>query len=64
MPAAWTDRHAWREGSLVSATARIELLPEGVSVLGHEFPVARQKISLRSEKHGTDTESRGNLGVT
>lgn len=64
MPAACTDRHAWREGSLISPTARMELLPESVSVLGHEFPAARQKIRLGSGKLGTDTESRGNLCVT
>lgn len=59
MPSAWTDRHAWREENLVSATARMELLSEGVSVLGHEFLVARKKISLGSGKRGTGTESRG-----
>lgn len=59
MPSAWTDRRAWREKNRVSAIARMELLSEGASVLGHEFPVARKKISLGSGKHGTGTESRG-----
>jgi len=59
LPTEWADRHACRGGSLVSATARMELLPEHVSMLKHGFPIARQKIMLESGKHGIDTESRG-----
>lgn len=64
LPAAWAGTHACKGGSLVSATAKMELLPEGVSMLEHGFPVARQKIRLGSGKHGTDSESVGNLCVT